>query len=305
MPARMAHRNLLAPEYPRGATPAPLEMVARAYTHSTDYGPGKPTVGGVLHNTVGNTPITTAQSTGSWHYLIDRDPKGTIYRDVPITLAPWHVAATGNNATSKAITQWRPSWMLKAPGGRTSDANYCCIGIELVSLAGGTMPSGYLPYTDSQYVSLKKLLNYLTVSWGPIPWVGHGQLQTNRADPVRLDWERAGFGPMIPNVGRVWIGDVAPVPEGIPMDTTPEERQQMKPDFEGAGLGVNMETAIMKRAALSYKRDEWRGPAVSDEYPALSPSGKAVVRQNFSAGVAEYQPDTGEVLWVEVITHPI
>ena len=89
------------------------------------------------------------------------------------------------------------------------------------------------------------------------------------------------------------------------MDTTPEERQAMKPDFEAAGVSVNMETALMKRAALAYKRSEWRGPAVSQEYPALSPSGKDVVRQNFSAGCAEYQPDTGEVLWVEVVIHPL
>jgi hypothetical protein len=122
---------------------------------------------------------------------------------------------------------------------------------------------------------------------------------------VGFDWERAGFGPFIEGFGRLWIGDAAGTPEGVPMDTTAEERQQMKPDFEIAGVPVNMETAILKRAALAYKRNEWPGPAVSGEYAAVSPSGKHVVRQKFSGRVAEYQPDTGEVLWVEVVTHGI
>lgn len=301
MTARLAPRNPLVPEHPRGITA--LDMVSRPYTHSTDYGPGKPTVGGVLHNTVGNTPVTTAQSGGSWHYLIDRDAKGTIYRDVPSNLAPWHVEATGSSAASKALTKWRPKWLLPAPGGRTSDLNYCAIGIELVSLMGGSPPPGYVPYTDSQYASLKRLLSYLTISWGPIPWIGHGQVQTNRTDPVAFEWERAGFGPFVEGFGRLWLGDEPAVPEGVPMDTTPEERQRMKPDFETAGVGVNMDTALMKRAALAYKRSEWRGPAISGEYAATAPSGKAVVRQKFTGGIAEWQPDTGEVLWVEVVTH--
>jgi hypothetical protein len=269
-------------------------MTPRLATHYTDYGPGKPNVGGVLHNTVGNTPLTTAQSLGSWHYLIDRDPAGTIYRDVPTNMAAWHV---------QSLDRWRPDWMRKAPGGRTSDANYCTIGIELVSLMGGAVPTGYVPYPDSQYDALRRLLHYLTVSWGPIPWIGHGQVQRNRTDPVAFDWERAGFGPMIPGFGRLWIGDEQPAPEGVPMDTTAEERQAMKLSFEAAGIGVNMETAIMKRAALAYKRNEWRGPVVSQEYPATAPSGKHVVRQKFTGGIAEWQPDTGEVLWVEVVTH--
>ncbi|MER3405720.1 MAG: hypothetical protein C4345_10255 [Chloroflexota bacterium] len=65
-----------------------------------------------------------------------------------------------------------------------------------------------------------------------------------------------------------------------------------------------METAIMKRAALAYRRGETRGPALCDEYLALAPDGRTVVRPDFSAGIAEYDPATGDVVWVEVVLHP-
>jgi hypothetical protein len=70
------------------------------------------------------------------------------------------------------------------------------------------------------------------------------------------------------------------------------------------GQAVNMDTAIIKRACLAYRRGETRGPAVSGEYSAKTDDGRDVVRQKFSAGIAEYNPATGEVNWVEVVTHP-
>jgi uncharacterized protein YvpB len=80
--------------------------------------------------------------------------------------------------------------------------------------------------------------------------------------------------------------------------------EDLKAYLEQLGQGVNMESAIVKRACLAYRRGETRGPAVSDEYPARAPDGREVVRQRFSAGIAEWDPATGEVNWVEVVLHP-
>jgi Papain-like cysteine protease AvrRpt2 len=78
----------------------------------------------------------------------------------------------------------------------------------------------------------------------------------------------------------------------------------LKPYLEQLGVAVNMDTALIQRACLAYRRGETRGPAVSGEYPATAPDGRAVVRQRFSAGIAEYDPATGQVSWVEVVSHP-
>ena len=70
------------------------------------------------------------------------------------------------------------------------------------------------------------------------------------------------------------------------------------------GTPVNMETAIIRRACLAYRHGETRGPAISGEYPAQAPDGRAVVRQDFTAGIAEYDPQTGGVGWVELVARP-
>ena len=74
--------------------------------------------------------------------------------------------------------------------------------------------------------------------------------------------------------------------------------------LEQLGTPVNMDSALVRRACLAYRRGESRGPAVSDEYPATAPDGRAVVRQRFSAGIAEYDSATGQATWVEVVLHP-
>ena len=98
------------------------------------------------------------------------------------------------------------------------------------------------------------------------------------------------------------------VPEdSIPMDTTPAEREAMKPYFESLGTPVNLDTQIMQRACLAFKRGESRGPAISDEYPDTAPDGSAVTRQKFSAGVGEAKPlpdGSWQVGFVEVGLHP-
>jgi hypothetical protein len=84
----------------------------------------------------------------------------------------------------------------------------------------------------------------------------------------------------------------------------PATDEELKTYLEQLGQVVNMDTAIIKRACLAYRRGETRGPAVSDEYPATTESGQGVIRQKFTAGIAEYNPATGDTLWVEVVAHP-
>ncbi|MGH2355165.1 MAG: transglycosylase SLT domain-containing protein [Chloroflexota bacterium] len=133
----------------------------------------------------------------------------------------------------------------------------------------------------------------------------------------------AGIAEYDPATGEVVWVEVVLHPETLPRteaqpdapEATDEDRgddvkldpisdADLKAYLEQLGQGVNMESAIIKRACLAYRLGETRGPAVSDEYPAVAPDGRNVVRQNFSAGIAEYDPATGAVSWVEVVLHP-
>jgi hypothetical protein len=78
----------------------------------------------------------------------------------------------------------------------------------------------------------------------------------------------------------------------------------LKGYLEQLGTPVNMDSALVRRACLAYRRGESRGPALSDEFAATSTGGRTVVHQRFSAGVAEYDPATGQVAWVELVLHP-
>jgi Peptidase_C39 like family/Transglycosylase SLT domain len=84
----------------------------------------------------------------------------------------------------------------------------------------------------------------------------------------------------------------------------PATDQELEQYLSQLGHSVNMDTAIIKRACLAYRRGETRGPAISDEYGAQTTDGRQVVRQKFTAGIAEYDPATGDVAWVEVVAHP-
>lgn len=90
-------------------------------------------------------------------------------------------------------------------------------------------------------------------------------------------------------------GQVAAGEEENPVDTTPEERAAMKPYFAMYGVDVNMETAILKRACLAYKREETCGPALTGEYPYGD-----FVRQDFTCRTLEFHPDDGLVYYVEL-----
>ena len=107
--------------------------------------------------------------------------------------------------------------------------------------------------------------------------------------------------PGVPDAGAPEGSTEATEGEEVAVPATDEE---LKSYLEQLGQTVNMDSAIIKRACLSYRRGETRGPAISDEYPATTESGQSVVRQKFTAGIAEYNPATGDTVWVEVVAHP-
>jgi N-acetyl-anhydromuramyl-L-alanine amidase AmpD len=271
-------------------------LVSRAYTHASSYYLA-PRNAVVLHNTVGGSDLTTFQSLGSWHYLIGRS--GVIYRDVPESLCAWHAAR---------VDRWRPDWAVDPPDFGMGPANYSSLGIELTSLAGHPTLAWPTPrYTDAQYEALRRLLDWITDRYGPLPVVGHGQMQLDRTDPVDFSWERLGCTVWAPGYGYFWPqpGHEPPDAGEIGEDDVIEIGDaELVGYLSQLGYPVNPETAIVKRAMLAYRRGETRGPAISGEYPALSPSGKPVIRQKFTAGICEFSPETGEASWAEAVLFP-
>jgi hypothetical protein len=158
----------------------PVEMHYSVY-------PNRPVTGIVIHDSESSGPLRVDQSQGSWHWLIDHDEEGTLYCDVSEEHAAWGVFATGHSAESLAKTKWRPPWLVRCPDDGVSDANYCAIHIELVSYQG--YRDAGTPYTRGQYVTLAALIRDIFSRHGVLPIVGHGQVQTDRSDPVQFNWD--------------------------------------------------------------------------------------------------------------------
>jgi len=183
-----------------------VNIIQRPATHSSVFD-NRPIVGAVLHGTESHGDITTFQSAGGWHYTVQRS--GTIHADVALERAAWRV---------RASDRWRPVWVLPGPGKITSDVNYCTVGIELITDQGWRDVGE--PFSAAQYTALRELVPYLDDRFAPgggLPWVGHGELQLDRSDPVAFDWTRAGFGDRGP-AGRYFDG----IPEAP--DMTPEQQ---------------------------------------------------------------------------------
>ncbi|HEU5314797.1 MAG TPA: transglycosylase SLT domain-containing protein [Chloroflexota bacterium] len=155
--------------------------------------------------------------------------------------------------------------------------------------------------------------------------LGYDAVNFHAADPLSVytrapvDFTRASVEAAVAALGSVQaiaVDEPGPAAreQGEAREEGTDEEQEMsiirisdadlKQYLEQLGHGVNMESAIVKRACLAYRRGETRGPAVGDEYPATAPDGRAVIRQKFTAGIAEYDPATGDVGWVELVTHP-
>lgn len=130
----------------------------------------------VLHDT--ETDLAVApHSQGSWHYEIDRD--GTILEYVDEADVAWHV---------RDCDRMWPDWLPHSSPFGPSPANCWTLGIELVSNADDRARGE--PFSDAQYAALRALLADIRARYGPLPLVGHGQLQRDRSDPVAFDWAR-------------------------------------------------------------------------------------------------------------------
>lgn len=250
--------------------------------------PGRPIRGVVLHHTATQFDPFPA-SGGSWHYLVRRD--GTIYGDVSVQHAAHHAASTD---------VWRPPWVVPSQVN-VSDINWSSIGVEITYAPQA--PYYETPNGD-QHWALRVLMQDLYARFGPLPVVGHGQIQSDKwaTEPHGLDWYACGLT-VQDSWGR-WLGAEVPVPPDTPTPGEDEtvvdiSDEDLKAYLESYGVGVNMETALIQRACLAYRRGETRGPAISGEYPY---AGRT--RQRFTAAIAEYNPDTGEVSWVEAIAYP-
>lgn len=137
--------------------------------------PGRLVAGICLHDTETHASVNPRQE-GSWHYEIDR--RGEIYQFVDEEDIAWHV---------RACDRWWPDWLPDWGDYDVSRMNEWSIGIELVSDA--TYRAAGEPYTDAQYTSLAALIRDLFARRGVLPIVGHGQVQTDRSDPVQFNWD--------------------------------------------------------------------------------------------------------------------
>lgn len=248
----------------------------------------RPIRGIVLHHTAGQTLPTPARG-ASWHRCIAKD--GTIYHVVD----PAHAAHTIGNTN-----RWRPSWVAKCPPPHlVSDANYCTINYEIVYAP--QEPHNETP-TPAQYEALKQQLREDYLKYGPLPIIGHGEVDDQKwpTEPHGLDFHlldcvRTPHG---------WFYSPPPIVlEEEPVEIISDV--DLKAYFEQLGYGANMDTAIMKRASLAYRRGETRGPLISDEYPYQpDPTKPPTLRQRFTAGTLEYDPATGGIGWVELNINP-
>lgn len=118
------------------------------------------------------------------------------------------------------------------------------------------------------------------------PWYGdYGLFTAHYSDPRTV-------------IQRVIVYTIPSTPPDAPAPTADVYADDaIKAYLEQLGTPVNMNTAIIQRAALAIKRDETRGPAISGEYPS---STNNHTRQDFTAGTADYDPETGTVSWVEL-----
>lgn len=135
----------------------------------------RPIRGIVFHST--ETDVLVPPRDASWHVEIDRD--GVLHRYVGDMDVAWHVRATD---------RWHPFWLPRLRVWDASAANCWTLGVELVS--SQKYRNQGTPYTQKQYASLRLLIAEWRRRYGPLPLVGHGMLQADRTDPVRLDWRQ-------------------------------------------------------------------------------------------------------------------
>lgn len=258
-----------------------ITYISRPWTHATSFA-NRPILGVVWHDTESRDTLTTFQSAGGWHWQIDR--AGTIYRDCPEVTAAWHTDATD---------KWRPPWVVKCPGKRVSDANYCTIGVELVSDA--TWRASGVPFTQQQYTAVRALALDIEARHGPLWHVGHGELQANRTDPVQFDWPRGGFGARGPN-GRSLLP--SPDPGGNPVRLLEDWQVKgwiLADLYQQAGVPFNPDSGVNAAWLSEFRALRYRGLPVGAEHPIGEP--RFGVWQQFEGGVVVYRDGDGVTSW--------
>lgn len=250
-------------------------------TVPAQFGP-RPIVAGVLHDTetLGQVPCHSA---GSWWLELDRD--GSTYDDVPAQHCAWHV---------RAADRWRPRWVRPSPMA-LSDVNWCTLGIEVVSHA--TYRAAGQPFTPEQYTKLRySILPYVADQYGDIPWVGHGELQSDRSDPVDFDWTRAGFTELDWNLGGRLFRPrpVLPNPttEGhLIMLLSDEDIARVATEI-WAGTPFVLDFAIPKQWIAAYREGHYLGRPLGGER-----SVEGLTYQEFERGLVIYRQSDGACSW--------
>jgi murein DD-endopeptidase MepM/ murein hydrolase activator NlpD len=139
----------------------------------------RPASGIFVHNTEAPSVDAFAypHPEGSWHLEIARD--GARHRFVADADVAW---------TVKLTDRWHPYWLPHVRPWDASPAN--CWGLHVELASNAKFRSQGRPYTDAQYAELRRVVADWRALYGPLPVVGHGMVQSDRTDPVYLDWRR-------------------------------------------------------------------------------------------------------------------
>lgn len=250
------------------------------------YYPGRIVRLGVLHHT-GRSAYDPVPDVASWDRTFKKNGSITVWNDDLPERATFH---TGNTL------RWRPPAVAVCPDGRVSDANYSGIGYEIQY----DPDAGETP-TPEQYSSIRWQLGIDHARFGPIIWVGHGQVDSTKrfSEPTALHFAALGCR-WVDGVGYLYE---PPTQEEELID--PISADDFKRYLEIYGVGANPATAIFNRAHLAYQRGERTGPLLGPEYDHTYPATedqpeRHSIRQDFTNATLEYDPASGGVARVEV-----
>jgi murein DD-endopeptidase MepM/ murein hydrolase activator NlpD len=137
----------------------------------------RPTAGIFVHDTEAPSHDAFAHPhpEGSWHLEIDR--QGVVHRFVADQDVAW---------TVKQCDRWFPPWLPRVRPWNASEAN--CWGLHVELASNKKFQDQGRPYTSAQYPALREVVAHWRSLYGPLPVCGHGLVQADRTDPVRLDW---------------------------------------------------------------------------------------------------------------------
>lgn len=236
----------------------------------------RPIRGICLHHTATQfDPVP--RSAGSWHWLVAAD--GSLIRDVAEEDIAHHAGATD---------RWRPGWVTMSPVG-VSDVNWCSIGVELTyAPQDGQVPS------DAQHAALNMLLLHLYGRYGPLPIVGHGEIDRSKwpTEPHALNWTAAGIGPP-DNAGR-WL--LPQRMEDLDVSILQDEEIDRIIGVVWGRTPYNPALAIDRAVREELKSGRWRGKPLTMERPIPHRAdGDDAAYRVFAHGLCVYR--AGQTSW--------